>query len=401
MRYIFKRQGSDNWYLRLQPPGQRAIERSLGTSDVRAAEIAAMPLIRQHKQLMYARRLTRLPRVSDAWVPTYEQLGLQTIDGKQVFVTERELRDPATGAIIGVNGGPAEILTPGPLDGVPSFELYDAAKARPIPAIKNSDDDLFEQYLRHSGCPEKPARSAWHVFKTTVGKPLKVCTRNDGRAVVAALGEHKSTTLRRKMVPLVAMANFAIAEGAITLNPFHGVVAMAGDADRRLPFDDDDMKLIRDHLHELDKSNQLLVRVLASTGMRRGEAFEIDNEAVENGVRYCVVGTKTEASRRRVPFPESLIPYLPEKITAPLFTGSKEASTLRIGRWLRKIGVADKAKVLHSFRHRAQDRLRAAGVPEDVRWAILGHERRTIASGYGVGFPVSKLKEAIDKIGGP
>ena len=57
MRYLFKRRGSDNYYLRLQPPGQKIIERSLGTTDMKAAEIAATDLIKKHKQLMYARRL--------------------------------------------------------------------------------------------------------------------------------------------------------------------------------------------------------------------------------------------------------------------------------------------------------------------------------------------------------
>jgi integrase len=394
VRYLFKRKGSENWYVRLQRPGQKTVEKSLGTSDLKAAEIAAADLIKEHKVLMYGRRVARLPRVTDAWIPEYAP-GMH--DG--FFATERELRDLTTAAVIGPNGGPAAILAPAPADGIPSFAAYDAAKARQARAVKNGDDEMFEQYLKHSGCPEKAARDVWHTFKTAVGKPLAKCTRNDGRAVVAALGDHKSTTLRRKMVPLIAMANFAIAEGALTFNPFAGCVKLCGDAVRRLPFDDDDMRLIRDHLHELDTSNQLLVRVLASSGMRRGEAFEISGEAVENGVRYSVIGTKTEASRRRVPFPADLLPYLPAKITAPLFRGSKEAATLRIGRWLRKIGIKDKAKVLHSFRHRAQDRLRAAGVPEDLRWAILGHEKRTIASGYGKGFPVPMLKESIDKIG--
>jgi hypothetical protein len=42
---------------------------------------------------------------------------------------------------------------------------------------------------------------------------------------------------------------------------------------------------------------------------------------------------------------------------------------------------------------------RAAGCPEDIRWAILGHEEQTVAAGYGEGFPVPLLKQWIDKIG--
>src|ERR1019366_769401 len=102
---------------------------------------------------------------------------------------------------------------------------------------------------------------------------------------------------------------------------------------------------------------------------------------------------------RRVPFPAELLPYLPAKITGKLFTGRKDSATKRLTGFLREIGIVDAAKVAHSFRHRAQDRLRAAGVPEDMRWALLGHEKRTVASSYGKGFPVPMLKEAVDKIG--
>jgi hypothetical protein len=66
---------------------------------------------------------------------------------------------------------------------------------------------------------------------------------------------------------------------------------------------------------------------------------------------------------------------------------------------LDDIGIIDKRKVVHSLRHRAQDRLRAAGCPQDVRWELLGHERKTVAEDYGKGSPVPLLKRWIDKIG--
>ena len=34
-----------------------------------------------------------------------------------------------------------------------------------------------------------------------------------------------------------------------------------------------------------------------------------------------------------------------------------------------------------------------------LSWAILGHEEKTVAEGYGKGFPVPLLKRWIDKIG--
>jgi hypothetical protein len=47
---------------------------------------------------------------------------------------------------------------------------------------------------------------------------------------------------------------------------------------------------------------------------------------------------------------------------------------------------------------RAQDRLRAAECPQDIRWALLGHEEKTVAEDYGKGFSVPQLKRWIDKI---
>ena len=408
-RYMFRRKDSNNLYIRLQPPGQKIVEKSLGTSDVKLAEIAAADLIKRHKMTMYGRRLARLPRVTTQWLPAYAP-GMH--DG--FFATERELRDLATGAVIGPNGGPADILTPAPRDG-PSFEAYDAAKARPTPAVKGTDDDLLETYLRHNGItglPEKQARDIWHIFRTVVNKPLRSCTRDDGRAIVAYLedqagGEIKSATLRRRMVPLIATVNLAIDEGKLTFNPFSSVVPVRDDEDERDAFNDDDMKLIRANLHRLSESDQLLVRVVATMGLRRGEAFEIDREQTENGIRFVTIGTKTPQSLRRIPFPADLLPYLPKKITGQLILGRMDTAGKRLREWLGEIGITDPDKApMHSFRHRAAQRLRAAGVPEDVREAVGGWANgkkkktsRKYGNKHGAGYPLAVLKEAIDKIG--
>jgi integrase len=55
--------------------------------------------------------------------------------------------------------------------------------------------------------------------------------------------------------------------------------------------------------------------------------------------------------------------------------------------------------VIHSLRHRAQDRLLAAGGPLNVRNELLGHEKKTVAAGYGVGHPLPLLKKWNDNIG--
>jgi integrase len=410
VRYLFKRKGSDNWYVRLQPPGQKIVEKSLGTSDLKLAEITAMPLIREHKAFMYQRR----PTVTPFWHRAYEP-GLRVIDGEQVIATDRELQFLDDGGNVirrEPNGGPAELLSPAPRGG-PSFKAYDDAK-RPTPAVKNGDDALLETYIKHNGIDglrERQARDIWHIFRTVVKKPLKQCTRDDGRAIIAHLeeqagGEIKSATLRRRMVPLVATVNLAIDEGKLTFNPFSGVVPDRDDEDEREAFDDADMKLIRANLHLLSKSDQLLVRLLATTGMRRGEAFEINREQIENGIRFVTIGTKTPQSLRRVPFPADLLPYLPPKITGQLIPGRMDTAGKRLREWLTEIGITEPDKApMHSFRHRAAQRLRAGGIEESLREAVGGWANgkkkktsRKYGNKHGKGFPLSMLKKAIDKI---
>jgi integrase len=119
----------------------------------------------------------------------------------------------------------------------------------------------------------------------------------------------------------------------------------------------------------------------------------------ERGCRYMIVGRKTSQSLRRVPLPAAVLPFLPRKIGERLFPGDARGASKRLNRFLKKVGIGDRRKVVHSLRHRAQDRLRAAGCPEDCRWAILGHEKETVAAGYGEGFPVPLLRRWIDKIG--
>lgn len=427
MRYLFQRKEGGNWYVRLQPPGGKVVERSLATTDLKAAEIAAADLIKQHKSFIYARRQSRVARIEHGpWLHEYEPGLHQLPDGGSVMATGTDLtfsdgsRRP--------NGGPAIYLTGAKLSAAREFQVFDDAwsgkigegpieNERPkfIAAKSSADDALLETYVKQkclTGYREREAREIWRIFRTVVDKPLRECTRDDGRAIVTYLEDQadeppKSATLRRRMVPLVATVNLAIADGKLKFNPFASVVPDRKDEAEREAFDDDDMKLIRANLHRLDASDRLLLRVLATTGMRRGEAFEIAGERTEDGTRYCIVGTKTPQSLRRVPFPKDLLPYLPAKITGPLFTGRKDGASKRLRKWLYEIGITDPDKApMHSFRHRAAKRMRAANIPEDVREAIGGwangkgkKQSRKYGNKHGAGYPISVLRKAIDKIG--
>jgi integrase len=415
--YLFQRPGSSNWWIKLQSPGSR-VERSLRTSDRKEAEIIALPMIAHHKAALLAVR----PRMETVWRYEYEpSADMQNAsNGERVLASATELKFYGPdGKLLRTtpNGGPSSrIVNLQHRLGIPFVDermigVTEEARARIKP--KTADDAILDTYITHrtiTGYNEREAHDVWALFKTlTDGKPLKDCDRDDGRLLVAhfeAAGLMVKT-IEKKIAWLNAAVNLAISEGKHkTINPFASIIPKDKDANkrRRLPLSDADMKQIKRKLDRLDKPDQLLVRLLASTGMRISEAFEIDGEDKERSVRYVIVGKKTEQSLRRVPLPAAVLQYLPKSIKGPLFDRSKnadpsDAASKRLNRFLDDCGIVDKRKVIHSFRHRAADRLRAAECPEDIRWSILGHEEETVADSYGTGFSVPQLKKWIDKIG--
>jgi integrase len=412
--YLFQRQGSSNWWIKLQSPDKR-VEKSLRTSDRKEAEIMALPMIAHHKAALLAAK----PRLETVWRYEYEpSADLKNAPNRErVLASATELKFyGADGKLLRTtpNGGPSSrIVNLQHRLGIPFIDdrfiqVEEVEQAKP----KSDDDTVMDTYITHrriTGYNEREAREVWAIFKKlTDNKLLKNCNRDDGRKLVAHFEERKLAikTIEKKIAWLNAAVNLAIREGRHkSINPFSSIIPEDKDRSRRrLPLSDTDIKQIKRNLSRLDKADQLLIRLLASTGMRLSDAFEIDSEDEERSVRYVIVGRKTDQSLRRVPLPAAVLPYLPKSIKGPLFDRSKnadppDAASKRLNRFLDDCGIIDKRKVIHSFRHRAQDRLRAAECPEDIRWSILGHEEETVADSYGTGFSVPQLKKWIDKIG--
>ena len=405
--YLFQRPGSRNWHVKLQSPTGR-VERSLGTPDRVQAEILALPMIAEHKvKLLEAR--SRLETIwKHDYEPDREHIGP---DGDRVIAADRELIHlDSEGRITrrSPNGGLAYQLVGRQKLTVRSLaEAYTEAftGVRPRRQERTADDAIIETYLEHAnitGHSERETRAVWAMYKQlTDGKPLKDATRDDGRKVVQHFESQglRSATIQKKITWLNAAVNLAIKKSKLTFNPFSSVVPKRDDKQKRLPLSETDIKNAKREFGQLGENDQLLFRLLAATGMRLSEAFEIDGEMKERGCRYVIIGKKTPQSHRRVPLPAAVLPYLPKVIKGPLFEGGTPAASKRLNKFIRRIGIVDKGKVVHSLRHRAQDRLRAAGCPVDYRWALLGHEVETVAEGYGLGFPVPLLKKWIDRIG--
>src|SRR5258707_1488192 len=396
--YLFLRNGSRNWAVRSQGP-ERA-EKSLGTSDRAQAEILALPYIQEHKM----RLLEARPGIQVSWryrfAPGQEHI---TPDGERIVADDRELIFlNHNGAIVRKEpNGEFAVAIPVLRE---QQEIVRRNEQRQRKAT-SADDALIETYLKHknvTGYYEREARAVWALFKQlTNGKPLKDASRDDGRKLVDYYEKQdlKSATIQKKIGWLNAAVNLAIDEAKLKFNPFSSIVPERDDKQRRLPLSETDIRNVKRNLDQLDEGDQLLFRVLATTGMRLSEAFEIDGEMKERRCRYMIVGRKTSQSLRRVPLPAAVLPFLPRRIEGLLFPGDPRAASKRLNRFLNRVRIEDRLKVVHSLRHRAQDRLRAAGCPEDLRWAILGHEQKTVAAGCGVGLPVPPLRRGGDKMG--
>lgn len=406
------------WHIRfIYPPGMRGdgpkrIEFSLRTPDLREAAAIAGPHIAEHKRSLLLNSILRGPQRSYVG-RRFEPGRMHTLeDGTRVVASSDTLtfldaddkflrQEP--------NVETERVAFQMSADQRRAVREEAGLPAMPMAPKKPLDKDLhmLEEYLglkERNKYYAKEARHTWEDFKRFVGgKTMAECTRQDGRAYVQHLRQTrkvKTATIVKLINYLSAPLNHASEHGGIKTNPFYNVIDQVKDAKKRLPLSEADMALCRTvMLPKLRKDEKRLWMMCATTGMRHSECFAATEEFEENGIRYIMIGEKTETSYRRVPIPDALAPYLPERIDGPLFEYGVKNVSKNLLRALRRAGITDPRKVVYSLRHRAHDRLRAAGCPLDIQHEIVGHETKTAHAGYGHGYPVAVLKEWVEKIG--
>ena len=205
----------------------------------------------------------------------------------------------------------------------------------------------------------------------------------------------------------------AISDGKLPgPNPCIGLRLDKGESARKLPYDDADARTILEAARvETSPALRWAHWIMAFTGMRIGEALQLTRQDIQqdpaSGVWYFRIAPDAEAGKRvknkqprHVPIHPALVAegFLAFALSiegdAPLFADKKEDKYgARGGRgwnltglWVReKVGITEEAKSPnHAWRHRLEDELRAAGVEESYRDAIVGHARATTGRVYGV-----------------
>ncbi|WP_428378215.1 tyrosine-type recombinase/integrase [Lichenicoccus sp.] len=166
---------------------------------------------------------------------------------------------------------------------------------------------------------------------------------------------------------------------------------------------------------------------MAFSGMRIGEVLQLSGSDIrsDDGVWFIAVHEDDadkivkSGQRRNVPIHSALIREgfltyahsLPDP-SAPLFPdkgldahGNRGGRGWNVtGKWIRDtIGIDDERKAPnHSFRHRWEDEMRAAEVPEDARDAVVGHARKTTGRLYGIrGEALKRLQRAVEQVKPP
>lgn len=223
-----------------------------------------------------------------------------------------------------------------------------------------------------------------------------------------------------------AALGVAVHLGQLESNPADGIKPSMENSKKakvktRLPFTDDHLKAIWSKLATENEEYRWFHVLGLATGARLNEICQLRSaDVIERDGVVCVNLTnepdehggkliKNAASVRTVPLRSeiaSAFKVFARSRSGLLFPdwqsvdGTSNKASKRLGRVIKPV-TKDKRYVFHSYRHRFEDDLRAAGVPKDVRSALAGHADSDVSATYGNGFSVAALSEAVERLAFP
>ncbi|MDE4917466.1 integrase [Cupriavidus metallidurans] len=303
-------------------------------------------------------------------------------------------------------------------------------------------DALMDDWLRERGRNAHTAQCLRTLIKALAAFTRATHASELTKAGVVAfkvhLLEHGSPqTAQRKINLLGAVFKLAVSNARIEQSPFNGVsVSLPKNPSKpRISFDADDVQRIFSHpifsaraavskrqaggiavfwlpllacfsgarLEEIGQLKQGDFK--ESAGPRKIDYFVIDNAEGKS--------TKTKTSNRDVPLHPVLIrlgllnyvaslPGPDARLFPDLMPGTYGTLTANFSKWFGKflrleLGITDKRKTFHSFRHGFATNWRACELPEHVRFAIEGHAAGSVGAKYGE-IPLSLLAKKMNKL---
>ena len=286
--------------------------------------------------------------------------------------------------------------------------------------------DALEVYLEQKGKGRPKTfrvaaeRSCNYLIGLCGNKPLSHYTRQDAlqfRDWLVARGLTGSS-ITRNFSYLKAVINFALSEYALDIrNPFVGIYhdRSAGVLVRK-PIPIEAIRDVQSECRQIDDDMRWLVALISDTGMRLAEGAGLLKEDLVGLDTHlpCVRVTKhpwrnlkTSSSERHIPLVGEAL-WAARRIveadngldfafprynrTSPTAANSASAA---LNKWLKQYVPA--GCTMHSFRHSMRDRLRAVQCPADMTDQIGGWMTDGVGQGYGSGYPLSVLREWLEK----
>jgi integrase len=228
-----------------------------------------------------------------------------------------------------------------------------------------------------------------------------------------------------------SVLSFAVAWGDLEVDPGAGLRVIKTSreelqGERRLPYSEADLALLfsPETLTEREKdgpASAWLPWLGLWTGARLSELTDLRVVDVKSEREITFLEITADGEDRRVknsrvrdvcqwrpPVERGFLDYVEQRRAegqkwlfdlATTSYGSRSALASKwYGRHARSLGITDKAKVFHSFRHLMLDALRAAGVEPEIRARLLGHEVEGMAGRYGTGHTLEQLRAALESV---
>lgn len=335
----------------------------------------------------------------------------------------------------------------------PLSVIFDRWKMERKPPAKTVSD--FGTYVRRfreiNGDVPIKAINAGHIrtFKTAMlAMPSALTKKYQEMTVPQILEAFKDDTKTPRLSPrtvkdkalgaISAILGYAKKNHYRTDNPASGfeVAGSTRIEPPRIPFSMDDLKAIFSSPVFTEgfrpvggggEAAKWLPLLALFTGARLEELGRLTPADVrmEDGVTYLFINTigegkrvKNRSSRRKVPVHAQLVvlgflAYVEDRRKAKDTTLFPDLKSKRAeitsawsawwARYMDSIGIDDRRKVFHSFRHLVKRTFRDAGVDKTLRDALMGHAHEDVAEDYGLdeegmGFSLRTLDTALQRL---